>query len=218
MPTRPAAMKNSLRRLCVITPDSSDIHALIGELRVALEAGVRWVQFRKKNGPGRQLYYEAREIRKLTCKYGALFIVNDFADIALAVEADGLHVGQDDMPLAEARKLMVNRIVGVSTHNLSEANEAERGGADYIGFGPIFQTLTKETGSPQGPESLEKIADSVSIPVIAIGGITVDNSNSVLSAGSYGIAVSSGIFRGQITANVTGFLYNIIRLKGGDKA
>ncbi|HTZ18212.1 MAG TPA: thiamine phosphate synthase [Dissulfurispiraceae bacterium] len=207
-------MKNSLRPVCAITPVGSGAGILAEEVHIALDAGIRWVQFRRKGETRRQLYDEAEEIRELTREYGALFIVNDFADIALAVGADGLHIGQDDLPLREARKLMGSKIIGVSTHNLKEAVDAEHAGADYIGFGPIFQTVTKETGPPKGLESLEEIVHAVTIPVIAIGGINVGNADSVFSAGCDGVAVSSGIFSGDITANITDFLYNVIRLNG----
>jgi thiamine-phosphate pyrophosphorylase len=210
-------MKKSLSPICAITPDG-DSETAEEEVRIALEAGIRWVQYRKKSGARRQLYNEAKKLRDLARRYGALFIVNDYADIALAVDADGLHVGQDDLPLKEARKIMKGKIVGVSTHNLSEAVEADLGGADYIGFGPIFHTTTKDAGFSKGPEALLEIIHSVSIPVIAIGGINPGNAGVVVDAGCDGIAVSSGIFRGDITSNVVDFLYNIIHLSGEDSS
>jgi thiamine-phosphate pyrophosphorylase len=176
---------------------------------VALEAGVRWVQYRRKNGTRRQFYHEAKKLRDLTGRFGALFIVNDFADIALAVEADGVHIGQDDLPLRETRKIMEGKIIGVSTHNLKEALAAEKGGADYIGFGPIFPTETKDAGTPKGLGALVEIKHSVAIPVIAIGGISPANAAEVFSVGCDGVAASSGIFRGDITANVANFLYTV---------
>jgi thiamine-phosphate pyrophosphorylase len=202
-------MRKRLSRICFITPDWGDAERLQEAVRVALEAGIRWVQYRKKNGTRRQFYHEARKLRNLTRRFGALFIVNDFADIALAVEADGVHIGQDDLPLREARKIMRGKIIGVSTHNLKEALAAEKGGADYIGFGPIFATATKEAGTPKGPGPLVEIKRSIVIPVIAIGGITPLNAAQVFREGCDGVAASSGIFRGDITANVTDFLYNV---------
>jgi thiamine-phosphate pyrophosphorylase len=203
-------MRKRLSRICFITPDWGDAERLEEAVRVALEAGIRWVQYRKKNGTRRQFYHEARKLRNLTGRFGALFIVNDFADIALAVEADGVHIGQDDLPLREARKIMRGKIIGVSTHNLKEALAAEKGGADYIGFGPIFSTTTKDAGTPKGPGSLLEIKHSIAIPVIAIGGINPVNAAQVFSVGCDGVAASSGIFRDDITANVAGFLYNVI--------
>ncbi len=205
-------MKKSLSPICVITPED-DSGRLEEEVRIALDAGIRWIQYRRKSGTRRQLYNEAAKLRELAGRYEALFIVNDYADIALAVDADGLHVGQDDLPLQEAHNIMGERIVGVSTHNLREALEAEKGGADYIGFGCIFPTSTKDAGLPKGPESIIEITDSIRIPVIAIGGINPRNAGLVFRAGCFGIAVSSGIFRGNITENVAGFMYNIDHLE-----
>jgi thiamine-phosphate pyrophosphorylase len=202
-------MRKSLSRICFITPDRGDAERVEEVVGVALKAGIRWVQYRRKSGTRRQLYRQAKKLRELTGRFGALFIVNDFADIALAVKADGVHIGQDDLPLREARKIMGGKIIGVSTHNLEEALAAEKAGADYIGFGPIFPTDTKDAGAPKGPGSLVEIKHSVAISVIAIGGINPFNVAKVFSAGCDGVAVSSGIFRGDITANVTKFLYNV---------
>jgi len=202
-------MRKRLSRICFITPDCGDAARVERAVNVALEAGIQWVQYRRKSGTRRQLYHEAKILRDLAGRFGALFIVNDFADIALAVEADGVHIGQDDLPLREARKIMRGKIIGVSTHNLKEALAAEKGGADYIGFGPIFATATKEAGTPKGPGPLVEIKRSIVIPVIAIGGINPFNAAQVFSAGCDGVAASSGIFRGDITANVSDFLYNV---------
>jgi thiamine-phosphate pyrophosphorylase len=203
------AMRKRLSRICFITPDRGDAERVEEVVSVALEAGIRWVQYRRKSGTRRQLFCEAKKLRDLTGRFGALFIVNDFADIALAVEADGIHIGQDDFPLREARKIIGEKIIGVSTHNLKEALAAEKEGADYIGFGPIFPTATKDAGPPKGSGPLVEIKHSINIPVIAIGGITPLNAAHVFRAGCDGVAVSSGIFSGDITANVADFLYNV---------
>ena len=171
-----------------------------------MESGVRWVQYREKKKTKREMLSEALMIREISKKFDACFIVNDHADIALAADADGVHLGQDDLPLGEARKIMGNRIIGISTHNLSEALEAERGGADYIGFGAVFHTSTKEAGAPKGVDALKHIKDSVGIPVIAIGGIKADNALSVFASGCDGIAISSGLLEGNIPENAKRFL------------
>jgi thiamine-phosphate pyrophosphorylase len=202
-------MRKRLSRVCFITPDMGDADWVEEVVALALEAGIRWVQYRRKNGTRRQFYCGAEKLRDLTGRFGALFIVNDFADVALAVEADGVHIGQDDLPLREARKIMGEKIIGVSTHNLKEALAAQKGGADYIGFGPIFHTVTKEAGRPKGPGPLVGIKRSIDIPVIAIGGITPLNAAQVFSTGCDSVAASSGIFSGDITANVSNFLYNV---------
>jgi thiamine-phosphate pyrophosphorylase len=206
-------MPKKLSPICFITPDAEDagkVEATVeATVLTALEAGIRWVQYRRKSGTRRQLYNDAKKIRDLTARFSALFIVNDYVDIALLVGADGVHIGQDDLPLKEARRIMGEKIIGVSTHNIAEALEADRGRADYIGFGPIFQTDTKDAGAPKGPGAVAAIKRAVAIPVIVIGGITPGNVVGVIKEGCDGVAVSSGISRGEITANVVNFLYNI---------
>lgn len=202
-------MPKKLSAICFITPDSEDAETVELAVRTALEAGIMWVQYRRKTGTRGQLYNEAKKLRDLTAQFGSLFIVNDYVDIALVVGADGVHVGQDDLPLREARKIMGGeKIIGVSTHNITEALEADRGGADYIGFGTIFQTATKATGAPKGPGAIAEIKRAVSIPVVAVGGINPDNVTEVFKGGCDSVAVSSAISRGEITANVVDFLYN----------
>jgi thiamine-phosphate pyrophosphorylase len=196
----------NLSRICFLTPADRPIGESEPMVRAALEAGIRFVQYRRKDICRRELYFEALRLRDLTGSYNATFIVNDHADIALAVQADGLHVGQDDLPLAEARKIMGQVMIGVSTHSLAQAVEALKGGADYIGFGPIFPTNTKDAGQPKGAEAIRDIRASMSIPVIAIGGITTSNAREVFAAGCDGIAVSAGISNGDIRANVAAFI------------
>jgi thiamine-phosphate pyrophosphorylase len=124
----------------------------------------------------------------------AVFIVNDHPDIAIAVDADGVHLGQDDLPVEEARKLMGgSRIIGVSTHSVEQARAAQSAGADYIGFGPIFTTKTKDAGPHQGIEGLRQVRKAVALPVIAIGGINTANLDKVLREGADGVAVISAI-------------------------
>lgn len=178
-------------------------------VQMLLESGIRWIQYREKSKTKKEMFYEALELREVAKKYNACLIVNDYADLALAVDADGVHLGQDDLPLGEARKIMGDRIIGISTHNIHEAREAERGGADYIGFGPIFHTTTKDAGEPQGLDVLKEIKNSVKMPVIAIGGIKAENVKAVIETGCYGVAVSSGLLEGDIRMNVKSFFDNI---------
>lgn len=144
----------------------------------------------------------AREIRRLSRTASSLFIVNDRVDIALAAQADGVHLGQEDLPLDIARKLMgKEKIIGISTHDLAQAQEAERGGADYIGFGPIFGTSTKETGySPRGPAMLKEIRQAVKIPIVAIGGINENNVVQVWEAGADTAAIISDLMGAEDVA------------------
>jgi thiamine-phosphate pyrophosphorylase len=171
-----------------------------------LEAGVKLVQYREKGRTRREIYDEALRLRELTRSFGATLIINDHADIALAVNADGVHLGQDDLPLKEARKIMRGRIIGISTHDPEQAGEAEAGGADYIGFGPIFHTTTKDAGTPKGVDSIRLIKQNVRVPLVAIGGIHMDNVRSVFEAGADAVAVATAICRGDVRENAKQFL------------
>jgi len=137
----------------------------------------------------------ACEARELCRAAGCLFIVNDRVDIALAAGAGGAHLGQEDLPLYIARKLMGReRTIGISTHDLAQAREAEQGGADYVGFGPIFGTATKETGySARGLAMLKEIRQAVKIPIVAIGGINEANVTQVWQAGVDSAAIISDL-------------------------
>jgi thiamine-phosphate pyrophosphorylase len=193
--------------ICFITDMTACNLDWMGMTREVLDAGVRWVQYRDKQSDRRCLFDTASELRRLTRKAGACFIMNDFPDIAAAVDADGVHLGQEDMPIAEARKVLgAGKMIGVSTHNMDEAVEAEREGADYIGFGPIFHTSTKDAGEPRGTDLLSLVRKKVGIPVVAIGGITADELPKVMSAGAQAVAVASAILQGEIRRNVKEFI------------
>ncbi|MBI4169754.1 MAG: thiamine phosphate synthase [Acidobacteria bacterium] len=163
--------------------------------RAALEGGADAVQLRDKSSTGSNLSRWSREIQPLARKFGAVFTVNDRVDVALVAEADGAHVGQDDLPAREARRLLPRpRVLGVSAGSLEEARRAEKDGADYIGVGPVFPTATKpDAGEALGLDRLAAIAAAVSIPAIAIGGITLENIASVFAAGAAGAAVVSAV-------------------------
>lgn len=195
-----------LSPVCFITPGDCDVTVLEETLFSVLEAGIRLIQYREKNRTGRDIYAIALRLRDITNLYKASLIINDRVDIALAVDADGVHLGQDDLPLKDARTLMGDRIIGISTHNVMEAVEAEKGGADYIGFGSIFHTATKDVGALQGIRAIRAVKDAVGIPVIAVGGIKVENARSVFKAGADGIAVSSGLSSGDPGENASRFL------------
>ncbi len=160
----------------------------------ALSAGVRFFQYRNKSGPRRLIWKTALLLAQVARKAEALFIVNDHADIAMAVDADGVHLGQDDLPIEAARKIIgKGKVIGISTHSREQAEDAERAGADYLGYGPIFYTATKAAGAVQGIEQLKIIRQAVSIPIIAIGGINHANAADVVSSGANGVAVISSI-------------------------
>ncbi|MGB9775040.1 MAG: thiamine phosphate synthase [Anaerolineae bacterium] len=164
-------------------------------IRAAVAGGATVVQYREKEGTTRRMMEEARALRDLARQAGVPFIVNDRVDIALAVDADGVHVGQDDMPAPLARKLMgPGKIVGVSVDNVEQAIQAERDGADYVGAGPIFATPTKPDAAPPiGLDGLAEICRRISIPVVAIGGINEENAAAVIEAGADGVAVVSAV-------------------------
>ncbi len=161
----------------------------------AVRGGVRVVQYREKNASTREMIEQAAELFSLCRAHGIPFIVNDRVDVAQAVGADGVHVGQDDMPAALARKLIgPDKILGVSAENVEQARKAQADGANYIGASPIFSTPTKpDAPPPMGVAGLERVARAVSIPVVAIGGINATNAASIIRAGASGIAVVSAI-------------------------
>lgn len=174
--------------------------------RQALSAGIKTVQLREKEMTKKSVYYEALKMRELTSAANVVFIVNDYIDIALAAGADGVHLGQEDMPIQEARKIMGSKkIIGISTHSLKQAVLAQEAGADYIGFGPMFHTRTKDAGDPRGIRTLKEIRRHVKIPIVAIGGITWDNINEVLKTGADKAAVVSAILSGNIKENTKKF-------------
>lgn len=196
--------------LYLITDRSVSCHPPIETTEKAIEAGIRMVQLREKGMTKKEIYEEALLMRKLTYKHRVTFMVNDYVDIARAVNADGVHLGQDDIPLNDARKIMKkNNIIGISTHTIEQAITAQDEGADYIGFGPVFQTSTKDAGSPQGLNKLKEVRRYVHIPIVAIGGISPENIISVLDAGADAVAVMSAILRGDIKKNVEQFLLTI---------
>jgi thiamine-phosphate pyrophosphorylase len=162
---------------------------------MALAAKVRTFQLRMKTPETRAFYEMAAALCPLVQGGGGTFIVNDRCDVALAVGADGVHLGQEDLPLADARPMLGReKRIGVSTHNLAQALEAEAGGADYIGFGPIFPTTTKENPDPVvGVAGLREVRARVRIPIVAIGGITARNAAEVMAAGADAVAVVSAI-------------------------
>ncbi|MBC7328418.1 thiamine phosphate synthase [bacterium] len=159
-----------------------------------LKGGCKILQLRNKTATTLQLFREAQIIRELTKKYDATFIVNDRIDIALAVDADGVHLGKEDLPLSVARRLLPGKIIGFSADTLDEAWEAERLGADYISLGPIFPTQSKPDAGPVvGLETLAKVKRNLSRPLVAIGGINKYNIIETVKHGADAIAVISAV-------------------------
>ena len=178
----------------------------VEQARAALEAGIKWVQLRMKDAPRKEIWEAAFHLSEFAHEHQAALVINDYPDVAAASGAEGVHLGQDDMPLKEARQLLGNRLIGISTHDLSQAKEAWEGGADYIGFGPIYRTGTKDAGPEKGLLQLAEVCNAVKIPVVAIGGIKPQNLREVIRAGASAVAVSSALYTGDIRGNVKMFL------------
>ena len=173
--------------------DGSDFARTCALARIADAEGAAVVQLREKSRQMKEVLDIADALRKIVQR--AVFIINDRADIALATGADGVHLGQDDLPIEAARDLLGSEaIIGVSTSNVEQAVDAERAGANYLGFGHMFPTRSKKkTSTPKSREELESVIAAVSVPVIAIGGISVPNMEGILCSGLGGIAVISAI-------------------------
>jgi thiamine-phosphate pyrophosphorylase len=169
--------------------------SLIEVLCQAGEAGVRLVQYRNKTGSMKQAYMAAHPLRRVAAEWAMTFIVNDRCDLALAVEADGVHLGQTDLPVLLARKVVGHSmVIGVSTHNPEQVRMAATDGADYLGFGPIFNTGTKSNADPVvGIEGMCDVRKLTTLPIFAIGGITPESVPALRAAGATGVAVASAI-------------------------
>ena len=160
----------------------------------AIKGGVKIVQLREKNISTKDFYEKALKVKEICKNYRVLFIINDRLDIVQAVGADGVHLGQSDMPIEKAREILKNKfLIGATARNVEEAKRAELLGADYIGSGAIFRTNTKDNAKKLEMEELKKIVASVKIPVFAIGGINIDNVSSLKNIGLQGICAVSGI-------------------------
>ena len=178
----------------------------ISDVKLADACNVCAVQYRNKNAETREMFDEALRLREI-CR-NALFLINDRIDIALAVDADGVHLGQSDMPYRAARKMLgPEKIIGITVHNITEATEAQRLGADYLGVSPIFQTATKsDAGKPAGIALIEEIRSRVDIPLIAIGGINLANALEVVRAGADGLcAISAVVAKEDVSSEIKRF-------------
>lgn len=167
---------------------------LIDCVREALEGGVTLVQYRAKTASSAEMYAKALQLKALCDSFNVPLIINDRLDIAMAVGAAGVHLGQDDLPCAAARKLLgEDYLIGVSAHNPAEAAEALQSGADYLGCGAVFGTATKADVKKLGTDGLAAICREKGLPVVGIGGVTADNYREVRAAGADGAAIVSGI-------------------------
>ena len=189
----------------------TDDSLLFTALEEALRGGLKAVQLREKDFVARDLLGMAYKMRELTKAYQAGLFINDRVDIALAVEADGVHLGRESIPAHAVKKTFKDRlIIGVSTHSLDEAVQAEKGGADFLTLGPVYHTPSKmKYGEPIGIELLKSIKGKISIPVFGIGGIKIDKVGEVKDAGADGVALISAILKAK---NIRETTENFLRL------
>jgi thiamine-phosphate pyrophosphorylase len=198
-----------------LVTDRNQTHGgdLLWVLEAALDGGVEAIQLREKDLGGRELFFLAESARKLTQRYHARLLINDRIDIALAVDADGVHLSTASIPIESARVLLGRQqLLGVSTHSLEEAAEAERNGADFILFGPVYFTPSKASyGAPQGLAALKKIVEKISLPIYAIGGIKPENIADARCAGVRGVALISAVMSAADPRDATKKILNLLK-------
>ena len=187
--------------LYLITDSKRDV---IEDVKIAIDNGVKIIQLRDKVNDKETITNIAKQLREITKEKGVVLIINDHLDIAKEVDADGVHLGQDDDSIEEAREILNNKIIGISCHSLEQAIKAEKDGADYIGIGPIFKTQTKDY-QEIGSDTITKVKNSIKIPYIAIGGIDKHNIDEVLSAGASRVAIISALLNKDYINNLNYF-------------
>ena len=203
-------MKNIDLSLYLVTDNSENEEKFLKTIQDAILGGVSVVQIREKTAETLEFYNLALKVKEITAKYNVPLIINDRVDVALAIDADGVHVGQSDMPCDITRKLIgENKILGVSAATIEEAKKAEKDGADYIGTGAIFPTATKDDAPSVTKKDLSDIANSINIPVVAIGGITIENAKELKDTGIAGLSVVSAIMGAENPKKASEKLLNI---------
>lgn len=191
-------MKNIDLSLYLVTDKSDDVEKFLKTIEEAIKGGVSVVQIREKTADTLDFYNLALKVKKITDQYNVPLIINDRVDVALAIDADGVHVGQSDMPCDVTRKLVgPDKIVGVSAATIDEAKKAENDGADYIGTGAVFPTATKDDAPKITKKDLKEVVDSINIPVVAIGGINLENASELKDTGIKGLSVVSAIMSSE---------------------
>ena len=191
-------MKNIDLSLYLVTDKSDDVEKFLKTIEEAIKGGVSVVQIREKTADTLDFYNLALKVKKITDQYNIPLIINDRVDVALAIDADGVHVGQSDMPCDVTRKLVgPDKIVGVSAATIDEAKKAENDGADYIGTGAVFPTATKDDAPKITKKDLKEVVDSINIPVVAIGGINLENASELKDTGIKGLSVVSAIMSSE---------------------
>ncbi|WP_296844960.1 thiamine phosphate synthase [uncultured Methanobrevibacter sp.] len=191
-------MKTLDLSLYLVTDKSDDVEKFLMTIEEAIKGGVSVVQIREKTADTLDFYNLALKVKEITEKHNVPLIINDRVDVALAVDAEGVHVGQSDMPCDVTRALVgSDKIVGVSAATIEEARKAESDGADYIGAGAVFPTATKDDAPKITKKDLKEIVESISIPVVAIGGITLNNAHELNDTGIAGLSVVSAIMSSE---------------------
>ena len=191
-------MKNIDLSLYLVTDKSDDVEKFLKTIEEGIKGGVSVVQIREKTADTLDFYNLALKVKKITDPYNVPLIINDRVDVALAIDADGVHVGQSDMPCDVTRKLVgPDKIVGVSAATIDEAKKAENDGADYIGTGAVFPTATKDDAPKITKKDLKEVVDSINIPVVAIGGINLENASELKDTGIKGLSVVSAIMSSE---------------------
>jgi len=189
-----------------ITDSGLSKKGILNDVQEAINAGCKIVQYREKNKNKNQMH-EALQLRKICDKNSAVFLINDDVKLALATGADGVHLGLEDMEYSAARKMFDSKIIGLTVHNVKEAIEAERIGADYVGLSPIFKTSTKkDAGNPCGTAMIKKVRQKTKLPIVAIGGITKQNVADVIRAGADSAAAISAVLSGDVRKDVADFI------------
>ena len=203
-------MKELDLSLYLVTDKSDDIDKFLNTIEEAIKGGVTVVQIREKTAETLDFYNLALKVKGITTKYNVPLIINDRVDVALAIDADGVHVGQSDMPCDVTRRLIgKDKILGVSASTVDEAQKAEKDGANYIGTGAVFPTATKDDAPSVTKEELKEVVDSIEIPVVAIGGINLKNAHELIDTGIAGLSVVSAIMSADNPKKASEELLNI---------
>ncbi|HKS96069.1 MAG TPA: thiamine phosphate synthase [Terriglobia bacterium] len=202
MAIKPASTQFPIARLyAIIDPAQAGGRTVVEVADALVSAGVTLIQYRNKRSSAREVYEDGRQIAARIGSSGGLFVVNDRADVALALEADGVHLGQEDLPVESARRLLSSargrtNWIGISAHTLAQIQEANRSPADYVAFGPIFATSSKERpDAVVGLDGLRRARQATRKPLVAIGGITLANAAAVIEAGADSVAVIGDLLR-----------------------
>lgn len=191
-------------RLYVLISSKIAVKSVKETARLVIDGGTDAIQLREKTISDSEFKSLAIEVRDSAAKKGTLFIVNDRVNIARELNADGVHLGQQDMNVSDARDIIGNeKIIGVSTHNIVQARKAQKEGADYIAIGPVYPSSTKDYEPPVGLKVVQEILKEINIPVFAIGAITLENLDEVLKAGASRVAVCSAIINSKDTLSTT---------------